>query len=403
MRRASRVIALCCVLLLTTGVWAQQSSLTVTQPAFRHSENTAQLGKTWVDSLDDYARNSFLPAPKYNWTWQQAALLRAMTQQYDRKVGPDPAVYLDYVRTAMDQSMHAAYAGHNPNSVASGFGLAWLARVTGEAKYRDAAEGLYQKYLKIPRAPNGGVTHLRRFRELWDDTIFMVGIYLLEMYLLTDDEKYLDELLLQVQAHREKLQVPAWGLWVHGWDGDDQRHCRLCSQQDWSDNPGNRSTEIWGRGNGWVVVTLTQVLESVPNTHPKWPTFAGYLQEMLVHLPELQDTATGHWFQLPVYPHAAGNYIESSCTAMFAYGIAGALRLGIVEGEAYRRCVERAYAGLRRHSMEQQRGGPWLGTLNVCQGTCIGDQGYYFKRKAKAGTAFGVGMFILFGRGWGVR
>ncbi|HEX2901708.1 MAG TPA: glycoside hydrolase family 88 protein, partial [Bacteroidia bacterium] len=210
--RLKRLMGLLFALLVTTAASAELSL---------HSPSP---GPTWVDSVDAYARNSFLPAKKYNWTWQQAALLRAMTQQYDWKVGPNPAVYLDYVRTAIDKSMHAAYAGHNPNSVASGFGLAWLARVTGEAKYRDAAEQLYQKYLKIPRAPNGGVTHLRRFRELWDDTIFMVGIYLLEMHLLTDDEKYLDELLLQVQTHREKLQVKQWGLWVHGWDGDDKDH-----------------------------------------------------------------------------------------------------------------------------------------------------------------------------------
>lgn len=355
-------------------------------------------GGTWVDSLDDYARTRFLPAKKYNWTWQQAAFLRAMTAQYDQNAGPDRAIYLDYVRTAMDKSMHAAYAGHNPNGVASGFGLAWLARVTGEAKYRDAAIRLYQKYLAIPRAANGGVTHLRGYRELWDDTIFMVGIYLLEMYLLTDDELYLNELLLQVEAHREKLQVTELGLWVHGWDGDDKDHCRLCSQQAWSKNAGNRSTEIWGRGNGWVVVTLTEVVTSIPRTHPHWLKFAGYLKEMLVHLPELQDTATGHWFQLPVYPHEAGNYIESSCTAMFGYGIAGALRLGIVEGEAYRRSVEMAYAGLRQHSMEADRHGR-LRTKNICTGTCIGDKAYYLKRGAGREKAFGVGMFLLFGRG----
>lgn len=353
---------------------------------------------SWADSIDNYARHAFLPAKKFRWSWQHAALLRAMSTQYEQQIGPDPTVYLDYVRTAMDKTMGRDHAGQNPNGIASGFGLAWLARVTGEAKYRDAAEELYQKYQEIPRAANGGVTHLKRFRELWDDTVFMVGIYLLEMYLLTEDEQYLDELLLQVEAHREKLLVEKWGLWVHGWDGDDQKHCRMCSQSDWSNNADNRSTEIWGRGNGWVVVTLTQILESIPKTHPQWPTFAGYLEEMLQHLPELQDTSTGHWFQLPVYPHEEGNYIESSCTAMFGYGIAGALRLGIVKGEAYQRSVDRAYAGLRKHSIQSK--GPYLTTQNICTGTCIGDKEYYFKRKAKGEKPFGIGMFILFGRAY---
>lgn len=354
---------------------------------------------SWADSVDNYARQAFLPAKKFRWSWQHAALLRAMTTQYDLQTGPDPEVYLEYVRTAMDKTLGKAPAGKNPNGIASGLGLAWLARVTGEAKYRTAAEDLYQKYRDIPRAANGGVTHLRRFRELWDDTVFMVGIYLLEMYLLTEDEQYLDELLLQLEAHREKLLVEEWGLWVHGWDGDEKNHCRLCSQSDWDENPGQRSTEIWGRGNGWVVVTLTQILESIPQTHPHWSTFAGYLEEMLRHLPELQDSSTGHWFQLPVLPGAEGNYIESSCTAMFGYGIAGALRMGIVEGDRYRQSLDLAYRGLRRHSMEH-KGGPWLTTTNICTGTCIGDQEYYFKRKAKGEKPFGIGMFILFGRAY---
>lgn len=404
----STLISSTCLLAQLNLGAVSQPGPSYSEPVFRglkHDFSTASLYEkdiakdlpNWADSIDVYARTSFLPAHKYRWTWQQAALLRAMTSQYELQIGPDPGVYLDYVRTAMDKTMGPRRAGHNPNAVASGFGLAWLARITGEAKYREAAERLYQRYLEIPRADNGGVTHLKRYRELWDDTIFMVGIYLLEMYLLTEEEMYLDELLLQVQAHREKLRVEKWGLWVHGWDGDDKKHCSVCSQSGWSNNADKRSSEIWGRGNGWVIVTLTQILESIPREHDHWQTFAGYLEEMVQQLPELQDSTTGHWFQLPVYPNEEGNYIESSCTAMFGYGIAGALRLGIVDGEKYQRSLDRAYHGLRRYSI-QHKGGPYLTTKNICKGTCIGDKEYYFKRKAKSEKPFGIGMFILFGR-----
>jgi unsaturated rhamnogalacturonyl hydrolase len=110
----------------------------------------------------------------------------------------------------------------------------------------------------------------------------------------------------------------------------------------------------------------------------------------------LQDTATGHWFQLPVRKNEAGNFIESSCTAMFASGISSALRMGIVRGEQYRPCVERAYKGLREFSIKEL-GGPFLTTKNVCKGTCIGDKDYYFHRSAKSEKRYGLGMFILFG------
>ena len=31
-------------------------------------------GQTWADTLDNYARLSYLPASRYMWTWQDAAL-----------------------------------------------------------------------------------------------------------------------------------------------------------------------------------------------------------------------------------------------------------------------------------------------------------------------------------------
>ena len=36
--------------------------------------------------------------------------------------------------------------------------------------------------------------------------------------------------------------------------------------------------------------------------------------------------------------------------------------------------------------------------MNVCNGTCIGDNEYYFNRKTKREKSFGLGMFVLFGR-----
>jgi len=285
----------------------------------------------WVDSVDLYARTVFLPAKKYHWTWQSAALLRAMMAQYEWAEESDKEIYLDYIVTAMNNSF-GRVNGKTPNAVASGVGMAFLARVTGEEKYRIAAKKVYEDYLKIPRTENGGVTHKRRFRELWDDTIFMIGVFLQEMYKLTGDEKYLDELVLQIEAHREKLQDEKWGLWYHGWDGDEKKRCNLCGQSGWSKNELKRSEEIWGRGNGWVIVTLTQTLEMLPESHPQRTKLSSYLSEMLTHLPSLQDTVSGHWFQLPVHPYDEGNYIESSCTAMFAYGIDGALKMGILSG-----------------------------------------------------------------------
>jgi unsaturated rhamnogalacturonyl hydrolase len=227
----------------------------------------------------------------------------------------------------------------------------------------------------------------------------MIGEFLLEMYRATGDEKYLEELVKQIALHREKLQVKEWGLWVHGYDQDGWGHCLFCSEVHWASKTQKQSAEIWGRGNGWIVVTLSDVLSIVPRTHPLWNELAGYLKEMVQHLPELQDKKTGHWYQLPVRNNEQGNFIESSCTAMFGYGINTAIQLGLVSDEVYKTSVQLAYSGLRSHSVHTLPNG-YLTTQNVCSATCIGDKEYYFKRSTQQGKAYGLAVFMLFGRSY---
>lgn len=368
------------------------------------SAQTAAPFATWVDTMDVYARTSFLPAKKYNWTWQNAALLNAVIAKYESAKPAQQAEYLAYVKDAMAKTYSFAN-GQKPNAVASGLGMAFLYRITKEEKYKKKCDKIYSDYLKNKRTKEGAVSHIALFTELWDDTVFMVGEFLISMYLATGEEKYIDELVLQLSLHRDKLRVEEWGLWVHGWDKADWGHCLFCSQVHWSKNKDHRSAEMWGRGNGWVIVTLSDALKALPVNHPHYAKLSGYLNEMLVRLPELQDKKTGHWYQLPVLHTDPDNFIESSCTAMFGYGITAALRLGIVAGEKFENSAALAYTGLRQHSISSTPDN-LLTTQNICSATCIGDKKYYFKRKVQKGKAYGLGSFIKFGlayetyKGW---
>ncbi len=351
--------------------------------------------QTWVDTLDIYARQSFLPAKNYLWLWTDAALLNTIVKEYDLGGPEKKEVYLNYIKKAMDNT-HIVANGRTPNDVASGLGLAFLYRVTKDEKYKKRADKIYSDYLKIRRTKEGGVSHIALFTEYWDDTIFMIGQFLLEMYRATGDKKYLDELVKQIRLHREKLQDKDWGLWYHGWDGDYKNHVTLFSQRHWPDEVTGRSAEMWGRGNGWIVVTLSDALESIPKADPYWNELSGYLKEMILHLPELQDKKTGHWYQLPVRDKDPENFIESSCTAMFSYGIEAALRLRIITDTTYCNSTVLAYQGLRQYSLVPVSE-KYLTTQNVCSATCIGNKEYYFKRAVKKGRPYAIGMFIQFG------
>jgi len=353
------------------------------------------MAQTWVDTMETYAMGSYLPASKYVWSWQHAVFLNTMVKRYEQ-VGPlKGQKYFDYIETAMDRTKGRAN-GRTPNGVASGLGMAFLYEKTGDLCYKEKCDRIYQQYLRIRRTPEGAVSHLPYTLELWDDTVFMVGQFLLAMYRATGDAEYLNEFGLQLRLHRDRLHDPEWGMWYHGWDANGKDAVPyFCGQMGWPHDSSRVSGEIWGRGNGWILVTLSDALDVVPKEDPWWNEFAGYLKEMVVNLPQLQDPETGHWYQLPIRKDDPGNWIESSCTAMFAYGILSALRHGIVDDGTYNTVVQKAYNGLHHHSTEKTEN--VLTCTNVCTGTCIGDKDYYLKRGVQKGRPFGLGMFIQFG------
>ena len=57
----------------------------------------------------------------------------------------------------------------------------------------------------------------------------------------------------------------------------------------WPDDETRVSEKSPGRGNGWLYITLADALDVIPRDNPLWDEFAGYLEEMVVNLPELQD------------------------------------------------------------------------------------------------------------------
>lgn len=352
--------------------------------------------QTWVDSVDLHGREQFMPAEKYKWDWGQATFLNSLIHLYQSKqTEAQKKVYLDYVRTAMDAT-YAVANGKHPNAVASAHGMAFLARVTGDKKYLDKAQEIYADYLKIPRAKNGGVSHRAETIELWDDTVYMLNMFLLEMYRLTKDEKYIADFLEQFNAHDEKLIDPLSGLWVHGYDDDAIDYNDGCSIMGWPDKTTRKSSEIWARGNGWVGMALSDALNTVPRSSKFWKP----MQKAFVHYVEsiapLQEAVSGHWYQLVTLPKEPRNFLESSCTAMFAYTITMGLKMKILDKKLYGPMVEKSYQGLRSMSLKSA-GAAYLIPTRVSGGTCVGDENYYLTRKITEGTGFGYGSFILFG------
>jgi unsaturated rhamnogalacturonyl hydrolase len=351
--------------------------------------------QSWVDSVESHGREVFMPADKYKWDWGQATFLNSLIHLYNSKSAVGKKVYLDYIKTAMDATYSVANGKH-PNAIASAHGMAFLARITGDKKYLDKSNEIYADYLKIPRAQNGGVSHRAETIELWDDTVYMLSMFLLEMYRLTGNENYVGDFVLQFNTHNEKLTDEKTGLWVHGWDADNVDYNDGCSIMGWPDKITRKSSQIWARGNGWIGMALADALNTVPRFSQYWKPLEKAFKNYIEKVVPWQHKETGHWYQLVTFPDNPKNFEESSSTAMFSYAITMGLQMKILNRKKYLPLVEQSYKGLRALSLKSGGNG-YLIPTRISGGTCVGDENYYLTRKITEGTGFGYGSFIMFG------
>ena len=349
--------------------------------------------KSPSEELFDAAMNRIVPAEKFVWNWRDAVLLKAFTDIY-RKQPQQRETIADYVDKAMTRLAPRAHGVH-PNGVASAVGLAFLQEIGRSSMETDKTlEKVLMQYRGIARAVNGACSHRAGVIELWDDTVYMIGITLIGCYKATGDISYVEEFADQVIAHAEHLCDPETGLWYHGWAESSYPAEDACSQYGWNTNPAHRNNEFWGRGNGWIVMSLADVLEVLPVTDRRYPQIKSMYELMMNTLAKLQDRRTGLWHQLPLHVRDRENFLESSCTAMFGYAFAKGVRMGILPAEC-RRVAEKAYDGLVEHCVLDS-GTSEIRLGHICAGTCIGDREYYYARsQVDHGETYALGAFLL--------
>lgn len=101
--------------------------------------------------------------------------------------------------------------------------------------------------------------------------------------------------------------------------------------------------------------------------------------------------ADGRWYQVVNKPEQAGNWLENSCTCLFAAALARAVLLGMLPKE-YAARAHAAYDGVIR-SLSWQGDDIQIG--GVCVGTGVGTYDFYCGRPCSVNDLHGVGAFLL--------
>ena len=259
---------------------------------------------------------------------------------------------------------------------------------TGDEKYIKAAKTAAESMYYWPVNSYGGYWHMMyQPSQMWLDGAYMAGP-LSVMYAMRFGEPVLRERAIkQIFIMDDFMKDEKSGLYYHGWDES--------KEAQWADKETGLSGQIWGRAMGWYAVAILDIMEYIPKDHPAVPRLSQIERDLLRALAKVQDKKTGMWYQVLDKPDEPDNWDESSCTNLFIYSYAKAIRMGVVSKDEFGEVLEKAYKGSIENLYIDDEG--YLVVDDVCVGTCIetGTYEFYINRDKIKNDLHGAGAFIL--------
>ncbi len=264
---------------------------------------------------------------------------------------------------------------------------------TGNPGYEKVIHTLHEQLQKQPRISEGGFWHKKIYPDqMWLDGLYMGAPFYAQYAIRYDRPEELRDVVNQFLIVAAHTYDPATGLYRHAFDAS--------RQMPWADPLTGQAPHAWGRAMGWFSMAMVDVLDFLPEDQPGRDKIIETLRDMIQKLSEIQDPATGGWYQVLDRTGDEGNYIETSCTAMFAYSIFKGVRMGYLD-DRYLAVADNAYQGLLENFIVTDNDG--LVTMkNICGVAGLGGDPYrdgsfeyYIGEEIRDNDPKGVGPFIL--------
>lgn len=208
---------------------------------------------------------------------------------------------------------------------------------------------------------------------MWIDDLYMSVPFLCRYAARYDKKEALEDAVRQFLNYKTYLYMPEKKLMAHVYDV-----ARRC-------NTG----VPWGRGNGWVLFSLSELLAALDPGHPKRPELEGFFRDLCEGVGALQD-GQGFWHQLLT---DGQSYPESSCTAMFVCAFARGIRLGLLP-RARAAAVRKGWQALSEQAVDRQGN-----VYGVCRGSGYSFSERYYKYDLPwvLNDPHGIGIVMLAG------
>jgi unsaturated rhamnogalacturonyl hydrolase len=231
---------------------------------------------------------------------------------------------------------------------------------TGEERYRKAATMVRESMHALPTTAAG--VFAWRPQQVWLDGLWFSLPFYAEYGRRFGEPALFDDIRRQYAAVFEHSRDPKTGLVHHGWDET--------RQQFWADPETGASSAVWSRAVGWYAMSLVDVLDEMPEGHAARPELIRLLTDIAQAVVRYQDRDSGLWYEVVDQPKAAGNYLESSGTAMFVYAMAKGVNRGYLD-KRFAANAARGYVGLIRDKIEMDSQGRWS-LIDIVQSAGLG-------------------------------
>lgn len=329
------------------------------------SEEIAAATAIAIRYIDDH------PPEEELWDWRSGVLMHGLAELYrvtgDERLRDYYKAYLDY---HIEQGYSLLWSDSCPPALTA---IALLSETSTDAYERVVTDTLAYLDDAAPRTDEGGISHygtLSNRDSVWLDSLFMFGMVLNRWGELADPER-LDMSSEQIRIFAEVLQD----------DNGFMRHA-----QDW---PDYDESLYWARGNAWVVASLSDYLRIRVERRERDPEVERVFRSHIDAIIGAQDQESGLWWSIMNRPGEI--YLETSASALFAYGLARAFRYGVV-GDRERQVAQRAMQGVKERILDAPDG-------PVVTGVSLATDPWSFEEYAAVPLGddvnYGVGAVIL--------
>ena len=334
----------------------------------------------------------------YNWSYVSALFLTALLRLYEKE---GTKAYLTFADAFMDAYVTPEGGIHsyrkedyNLVSICGGRVLMDLYRLTGKAKYEKAVGLLMEQLKEQPRTDSGNFWHKKIYpHQVWLDGLYMAQPFYMRYGAERGRWDYCRDSLRQFQNVEQNMNDIITGLYYHGYDESKTAF--------WADKKTGCSRNFWLRSIGWLAMACVDTLEVMPTDLVEEKKKLNLLFRALMDaVIGFQDRKSGMWYQVMDQGNRAGNYLETSGSAMLACALMKGARRNYLP-TPYRYFGQAAFDGICRTRLYWKGGKMNLGGICLVAGLGgtgtrrDGTYGYYISEPVVENDAKGIGPFLL--------